>query len=258
MLAKIGNVNAAASFIRIIASNLATGNDDMSAVIGSKSAAAMVTLAIDAAIPGVFIVSDVATRNGHTTARNQDAATETNRLAVRSVARDDSTRKLQGGSSVSIDAAARSCLVSRDHSACHFEAGFRTRYAQATAPATAIAVGDVTALDFDRTLRKNHMTVVTQVGSRGNHAALEIEYAARFNVDHILYGTAFRCYINSAKARNDMLVRSLGGAKSICIGRALSLIVSKTLRSDVIRAASLFPLHTRKLTRRRLGRIDRS
>lgn len=63
----------------------------MGAVIGSKPSAAMVTPAIVAAKLSVFIVSDVATRNGHTTARNQDAATETIRLAVRSVARDDST-----------------------------------------------------------------------------------------------------------------------------------------------------------------------
>ena len=179
-------------------------------------------------------------------------------ISIRSVARDNSARKVQSGCKVSKDAAASSRLVSRDHTACHFEFGIRACYAQATAPATAVAVGDVTALDFDCTLGINHMTVVAQIGSRGNHAALEIEYAARFNVDYILYGTAVRCCIDSAKARNDMPVRSLGGAKSICLGRALSLIVSKTLRSAVIRAASLFPLHTRKLTRRRIGRIDRT
>lgn len=253
-----GNVNAATSFFRIIASNLATRNGDTGAVIGSKPSAAMVTPAIVAAKLGVFIVSDAATRNGHTTARNQDATTVTIRIRIRSVARDDSTRKLQGGSVVSVDAAARSCLVSRDHTACHFEAGFRARYAQTTAPSTAVAVGDVTAFDYDLTRRKNHMAVIAQIGGRGNHAALEIERAALINGDHLLYGTAFRCRIDSAKARNNMLVRSLGGAKSICIGRAHSLIVSKTCRSAVIGAGPFFPLHSRKLTRRRLGRIDRS
>ena len=100
------------------------------------------------------------------------------------------------------------------------------------------------------------MAVGTQVGSRGNHAALEIERAARFNVDHILYGTAARRRIDSAKACNDMPVRSLGGAKSICLGRALSLIVSKTRRSAEIRAVPFFPCHTRRLTHRHI--VDRS
>ena len=78
------------------------------------------------------------------------------------------------------------------------------------------------------------MAVIAQIGGRGNHAALEIERAALFNGDHMLYGTAVRCRINSAKARNDMPDRSLGCAESILIGRALGLKVSKTLRSATI------------------------
>ena len=136
-------------------------------------------------------------------------------FSIRCVARDNSARKVQSGSIVSKDAAAGSRLVSRNHAACHFEAGIRARYAQTTAPATAVAVGDVTARNIDSAPRENNVTVFAQIGSRGNHAALEIERAARFDLDHILYGTAVRCRIDSAEARNNMLVRSLRSAETI-------------------------------------------
>ena len=75
-LIKIGNVNAAASFLGIVASNLAIGNGDMGAVIGSKSAAAVVTIAILAAEFSHSIIRDIATRNGHDAALGHNAATE--------------------------------------------------------------------------------------------------------------------------------------------------------------------------------------
>ena len=69
----IGNINATAGFLGIVASNLAARNGDMGAVIGSKPSAAMTTIAIRATEFSVFVVSDIATRNGHTAARSQDA-----------------------------------------------------------------------------------------------------------------------------------------------------------------------------------------
>ena len=69
----IGNVNAAAGFLGVVAGNLTIRNSDMGAVLGSKPSAAMVTVAILTAEFSVFVVSDIATRNGHTTARSQDA-----------------------------------------------------------------------------------------------------------------------------------------------------------------------------------------
>ena len=196
----------------------------MGAVIGSKTSAAMTTPAIVAAKLGVFIVSDVATRNGHTTARNQDAATVTIRLAVRSVARDDSTRKLQGGSVVSIDAAARSCLVSRDHTVCHFEAGFRARYAQTTAPATTATVGDVTARNIDGALRENNVTVVAQGTRRCDHATLKVERAPFLNGNDSIYIALFACN-DSAEIVNSVLVGLFASTKTV--RRAFSYEVSE-------------------------------
>ena len=69
----IRDINAATSFFRIIAGNLATRNGDISAVIGSKPSAAMTTPTIITAKSGIAIVRNVTTRNGHTTARSQDA-----------------------------------------------------------------------------------------------------------------------------------------------------------------------------------------
>ena len=75
-LLKIGNVNAAASFLGIVASNLATGNGDMGAAIGSKPSAAMTTIAILTTEFSHSIIRDIATRNGHDAALGHNAATE--------------------------------------------------------------------------------------------------------------------------------------------------------------------------------------
>ena len=66
----IRDINTAAGFLGVVAGNLATRNSDIGAVIGSKPSAAMTTPAIVAALLSVFVVSDIATRNGHTTARS--------------------------------------------------------------------------------------------------------------------------------------------------------------------------------------------
>ena len=64
----IGNVNAATGFFRIIASNLATGNDDMGAFFGSKPSAAMTTPAIITAEFSIAIVRNVTAGNSNAAA----------------------------------------------------------------------------------------------------------------------------------------------------------------------------------------------
>ena len=70
----IGNVNAATGFFRIIASNLATGNGDMGAVIGSKPSATVVTAAIFAAEFSHSIIRDVTAGNSNASAYGHNTA----------------------------------------------------------------------------------------------------------------------------------------------------------------------------------------
>lgn len=72
----IGNVNAAAGFIGVVAGNLTIGNSDFRSIIGSKPSAAMVTVAIRVAEFSHSIIRDIATRNGHDAALGHNAATE--------------------------------------------------------------------------------------------------------------------------------------------------------------------------------------
>ena len=83
----IGNVNAAACFLRIVARDLAARNGDMSTVSSGKSSAAMIAITIMATEIGIFIVSDVATGNSDAAAFGHDAATKASRIK-RAVAGD--------------------------------------------------------------------------------------------------------------------------------------------------------------------------
>ena len=205
----------------------------MSAVIGSKSAAAMVTLAIVAAILGVFIVSDVATRNGHTTARNQDAATETIRIRIRCVARDDTTGEIQLGTR-SINTATRSGLIRCNHAAGHVDRDFRAHYAQATAPAATLLIkiraGNKTAIDIHLSFvtvphGKDDMTVAGQIPRCRDHAPVEVKRTAIRNRNDSFDRTAFGCSNDCAETADGMLFRGFSGAKAICVRRARGFII---------------------------------
>ena len=132
MLKNIGNVNAAASFLGIVASNLATGNGDMGAVIGSKSSSTVATRAIRTAEFRHSIIRDIAARNGHDAALGHNAATES--LVECAITGDYATGHLDRRPPGIYTAATRSA-VARDHATgnaegrivLHFNSAARTR-----------------------------------------------------------------------------------------------------------------------------------
>ena len=163
--------------------------------------------------------------NTATVAAGSDVITIGDTIVICCITRDDTAGEFQCRAIVSKDATARSSLVSRDHAACHFEAGIRARYAQTTAPATAVAVGDVTARNIDSALRENDVTVVAQVTRRCDHASVEVKRTAVRNRNDSFDRTAVGCGNDCAETADNMLSRSLGGAKFIFIRRARGFII---------------------------------
>lgn len=118
LLIKIGNVNAATSFFRIIASNLAIRNGDTGAVFGSKAAAAVVTISILAAEFSHSIVGDITARNGHDAAYGHNAATIARLIAFpieRRIARNYRIFRNRYARAVRVHTAAIGSVVACDH-----------------------------------------------------------------------------------------------------------------------------------------------
>ena len=163
--------------------------------------------------------------NTATVAAGVDVITIGDIVVICCITRDDTAGEVQRRAIVSKDATARSCLVSRDHAACHFEAGIRARYAQTTAPATAVAVGDVTARNINSALRENNVAVVAQGTRRCNHASVEVKRTAVRNRNDSFDRTAVGCSNDCAETADDMLSRGFSGAKAIWVRRARGFII---------------------------------
>ena len=244
----IGNVNAAAGFVGVVAGNQTIGNSDFRSIVGSKPSAAMVTVAIRAAEFSHSIIRDIATRNGHDAALGHNAATESHVGCA--ITGDYATEHVDFGhvvfrvfrvhiGAVSVHTAASRSAVTCDHATDEAEGGtFAVLDAKFDACALALrgCTANVATAHIDgRTFLGINQTVNTDIFLLRNHATLEIERTAlvvgcieinEFQVVKIQVVFVSTCHDGTADTRF-MFIQSLGSTGAVRLNRRSSYIVGE-------------------------------
>ena len=181
----IRDINTAAGFLGIVASNLAIGNGDMGAVIGSKSSAAMVAVAFLTAEFGIAIVRNVTAGNSNAAAFGHDAATKSVNAIKRAITGDYATGHCDCRPIGIYTAAARSA-VAGNYAVRNAKSRIFDRYSCAGSTVRTITSTNVTTFHFDgRAVLRVHQVSDTAVFLLCEHAALEIEITAVIDVDEL-------------------------------------------------------------------------
>ena len=232
MLKNIGNVNAATSFFRIIASNLATRNGDMGAVLGSKPSAAMVTVAIRAAEVGIAIVRNVTAGNSNAAAFGHDAATKSVHAIKRAITGDYAAGH-RDCRPIGIYTAATRSAVAGNYAVRNVKSRLVDRYSCTGTIVLTITSTNVTTVHIDgRLILRVHQASDMVVFLLCEHAALKTEMTA-VDVDELQVFIATACHDGTINI-DAMFEKRLGCLGCVCCTRGrLGHIVGKVRRNAI-------------------------